>query len=362
MKHRWGIRALIILTALAICYGMTRMYRTKEEERKQEKTALGLTIWYTVRDCPKASMELILEQCREETGLRIEATAFEDEEALGAAFDADRPDLLYCSHLRAEKLQKQQHLGSLSADSPMAAVPADIVRWAARSFIPAGSRVPLLIINTQKTADSFDSMEELCAAAGNEPFLVSDDWAETLFSLMYAKEEGMTGSDKDLKNRLFQTVYNMLAEAVFRGGFVTVEERAAEYVTQGMVPCAIARSSELSGLEGKDIRVQLIPTLEGVPTRLPAELMGFAVMDGADQEAADSFAKWLDAGENRGRAALRAGAVPISAGIDAQSTLESSLLKISQSGRLAYLSEDTEFYENRVDFEARLHEMLSQVA
>jgi len=129
-------------------------------------------------------------------------------------------------------------------------------------------------------------------------------------------------------------------------------------VRAGAVPCAVISSAELAGLTGANLRAGLLPLPEGAAAQYPVELMGFALFQGADTRAADSFARWLCDSGDGGRLAMAAGLVPLNMALSGQRSLERDLAEIAESGVLFCLPSDTVFYENRDDCNRRLSEAL----
>jgi len=356
MKRRWIRRLLILVAAAALCLGMVR--RARKEEAAPLPAPGSLRVWYSESECPADVMEVLLARCREQTGLWLEVTAFPDEAALRAAFAKSTPDLFYCSHIRAGRLWSKGDLAALDTSPAGAEAARAIGDWVGLSFFPFGSRLPLLLYDSSKTAGTFESLKALYTAAGDTPFLVSDDWAELLFTTLYPAGYTMQGDKTDAENAAWREAYNALAGAVFQGGFVSVEGNAADYVRAGAVPCAVISSAELAGLTGANLRAGLLPLPEGAAAQYPVELMGFALFKGADTRAADSFARWLCDSGDGGRLAMAAGLVPLNMALSGQRSLERDLAEIAESGVLFCLPSDTVFYENRDDCNRRLSEAL----
>ena len=340
MKRGWKRRILILCAALLLCVGML-VWSVQTEKNRPAFTG-RLSLWYAENDCPTPLMDALMKRCREKTGLWIEATAFENQKALGEAFEKGAPDLLYCSHLRAEKLAEQ---GSLEALPEPVGV-TEPWPWVGLSFFPLGSHLPLLLVDTARAPAEWESLEELYAAEDG-PRMVSDDWSELLFTALYNEGYTMRADEQDRENETWLSAYNALAEAVFRGAIVGVPERAADYVRSGAVPCAVTRSTNLAGLTGAGLRARLLPPPAGREALYPAELMGFALLRGADTRTALLFAPWLESPGEGSALALKMGLVPWDADAAGKSGIEESLAEIAGSGLLRCLPGDTLFYENR---------------
>ena len=349
MNKRWLWRILILAAAAALCAGMVFVSRGEAP-----KSAGSLTLWYMQEDCAPTVMQALLESCRRDTGLRVEATAFSDEKSLGEAFENGKPDLLFCNHFRAASLAERGNLSPL----PEPRAFSDSLKTAGEeigsSFFPIGGRLPVLLTNTALSGESFESLEALLGAAGTKPFVLSDDLSDLLFTAALSEGHWIKGEpEEDKADYVFVSLYNMLAESAFLGGLRPMEEAAA-YVRQGEVPCAITRSTALAGIGDQDLRVSLLPLPEGGTKLYPAELMGFALLEGIYMPTAEDFVEWLYGGIQDSSAALSAGLVPIHAGAPGENEIEKSLADFAQSGLVCFLAPDTAFYANRANWEPRL--------
>ena len=352
-------RVLILMIAAALCLVMARV------AYGGQRSATGrLTLWFSLTDCSQDEMENLLAACFEDTGLRVEATAFPDEEALGAAFETDRPDLLFCSQARAKLLGGGGGLAAIADALPVPAALAENDPAMGRTFFPIGARLLLLVVNRELAGEDWESLEALLdAAAGPTPFLVSDCWADLLYAAMRSLGGTMCGdSAEDAKDPAYAELYNRLALASFRGGLAS-RDSAAEYVRQGLVPCAAALSTSLAGFRGDGYAVLPLPLPERGDRRSPAELMGFAVLEGADTETAETFLHWLWNGRGRGTA-LSAGLVPLTSdgterGSDALTRL---LLTLAESDALCLPGAEEPFFQNRHACERDLREALDLLA
>jgi len=357
MKHGW-LRLLILLIAAGLCAGM--WFYTREMPR--QKTEM-LTLWYSESDCDSAAMESLITRCRKETGIQIHATAFGDEEKLGAAFDGltgrtfKAPDLLFCSHIRAAHFEESGGLAEIASPLPVPAALSDTFPAAGRSFFPIGFRLPLLLVNTALTDGDFDSFEALLEAAGETPFLGCDCAAAFFYTEAAAKGIQLTGdAADDIHHGQAAELYNRIAQAVFRGGLV-VRERATDYVRGGQLACTVTMSTALAGLTDRGLDVRLLPLPAGTDARYPAELMGFALLDGADTEASERFFQWLWTGSGT-ETALAAGMAPFIQTEGKGGNMAKQLNAVTQNAAIYLTDPDGAFTRNREAFETSLREAL----
>ena len=354
MKKRRLRRILILAAAVLLCLGMVLFSRSRERE------ATGrITLWYTEADFSPAVMANLIARCRTDTGLRIEARAFPDEQTLGLAFEEGRPELLFCNHFRAARLS--ENLSPLPEERAFPETLSSAGQEIGSAFFPIGGRLPLLLVNTELTDESVDSLEDLLDA-GEGPFLASDDWADLLFTAALSKGCWIQGlMEADAGKDVYRSLFNTLAAAAFRGRLVPTKA-AAEYVRQGMIPCAVVPSTELAGLSGDSLQLRLLPLPEGGERLHPAELMGFAVLEGCYLPAAEQFVDWLYSDGQDSVLALSAGLVPVHGGAAARSAAEKSLADFAMSGTVCFLAPDTVFYSNRAAFEQRIAAALDLLA
>ncbi|MBR6840419.1 MAG: hypothetical protein IKM82_07495 [Oscillospiraceae bacterium] len=361
MKHGWLRRTLILLIAVGLCVGMV-FYSRKEPETPEIGS---LTLWYVESDCPRAVMENLLTRCRKETGIQVKAIAFANESFLAATFESETdtepelPDLIFCSHMRAALFEQHGILAEIASPLPISDSLANVLPAVGRAFFPIGSRIPVMLLNTSLTDGNFDSFEALLTAAGDAPFLGCDCWAELLYAEAAAKGIRLTGeTGQDFADAQVAALYNELAMSAFRGGLVCAEH-PVEYVRQGMLPCAVTMSTNLSGLSDKALDVCLLPLPEGAEIRYPAELMGFALLDGADTETAETFFRWLWNGACTD-AAIEACMAPIfrTDNKSAGTGLGARLDTLTENLPIFLPEGDEPFTQNRAAFEDWLREAL----
>lgn len=345
MKHGW-LRVLVLAVAAALCAGMV-LYSGGKPQASVE----SLTLWYMESDCPPEIMEGLVNRCLKESGVYVETASFADEASLGAAFLEGQPDLLFCGHLRATQMDARGKLLKLSDPLPAPEALKALRPTVGSVFFPLGSRLPILLVNTALTQAELDTPEALLetVTAVNE-----------VSPLLYLALEGqMTGTAADEQDPKWRDAYNALAEAVFRHSLIPVEADAAAYAAEGLLPCAVTPSTVLSTLTDKTIEPRLLPLPQGV-ARYPAELMGFVLLEGADQAAGEAFLRWFD-GARMTETALSLGLVPIVqsyTGSGANSATGRLLLPLAENGALYWPDADEPFFQNREACELRLREIL----
>ena len=323
-----------------------------------------VTLWYAETDCPRDVMDALLACCRADGAATVLGVCFADEAALGAAFEDGRPDLLFCSQFRAVQIDGRDPLGRLPEALPVPDTLAGLSPAAGASFFPLGSRLPLLLGNTALTDMDFDSLEALLDTAGNRPFLGCGCWADLLYTATASAGRPMCGlPERDRENPVYAALYNRLALAAFRGGLAQADP-AADYVRQGLLPCAVLRSTALAGIRDEGLDVQPLPLPEGSEARRPAELMGFALLGGADTASAEAFLRWLWSGRGN-EAALAAGLVPIAQAGPApgsEDRLGSLLFSLSGSGTLYWPDAEDAYFRNRARCECELRAALDYLS
>ena len=361
MKKRRLLRIALIGCAVLLCLGIAFYARMHPARRSQ-----GITLWYTEEDCPRELMESALALCRQETGSWVEGVCFPDEEALGEAFETGRPDLLFCSHVRAAQLDGREKLAAIASPLPVPAALEGLRPAAGASFFPVGSRLPLLLVNTALCDTGFPDFETLLSTAGKKPFVISGCWAEALYAACAAKGDTMTGIPaEDGENETYAALYNLIAGAAFRGGLLA-GDNAVDRVRLGEIPCAVVPSTEIAAIPRSDLtfRALPLPLPKGGETARPAELMGFALLGGADTEAAARFLQWLWNGRCH-ELAFAAGLVPIAdanTGAGGDSAFGELLAELAGSGALYWPDADEAFFQNRGACERDLRDTLDLLA
>ena len=325
-----------------------------------------LTLWYAESECSRAAMTAMLEDYRQQTGAVVDAVAFADETALGAAFETGQPDLLFCSLDRAARMDALQPLPTLAVPGAYDdAVTGASPLIAGGSFFPIGACLPLLLSDPALTGADFGDLESLldAAAEAGSPFLGADCWADLLYQGMFSLGRELTGVEKaDLRDADYCALYNRLASCAYDGGLARVEDSAAAYVRQGLLPCAVIDSSALSSFDPDGLRVQPLPPAAGGRAVWSAELVGFVPLNAGS--GADALLTWLLTEDRAPALALAAGFAPVQ---DSDLAPESGscaalLLSLWTGSSLRFRPAGTDYALNRGDCEQRLRRHLDLLA
>ena len=361
MKKRYGILLAAALAAALVGLALPRLLNGQRAAGK------SLSLWYSERDCPREGMEALLAAYEEETGARIEAVSFPDEQSMAEAFGERQPELLLCSHVRAAGIDERLGLARLPELPPLRAETENALAGLEGAFYPIGARVPLLLLDAARVGRDYASYEELmrAAAAAGGPFLAAESWSELLFQAMQARGRQMWGRlAQDSADAVYTALYNRLAEAAYGGGLALVSD-AAEYVRQGLVPCAVVPSTALAGREDPALRVTMLPVPEGGRAGCSGELLGFAIVKTEKSAGAErAFLNWLAAGARPAETALAMGLVPLTVTEPdpEASALETLLAEMAAKGLLRCPPASLPCFANREAGEAELRERLDLLA
>lgn len=345
MKRRWLSAGIAAVGTLLLCLILFYLAPARNEAQQE------LVVWYAESECDAEQMRALAARCEKQTLLRVVTVGYPDENALAAACAEGRPDLLWCSHLRASEI----------AGSGLAALPAGMqspVR-AAEGFYPLGARLPLLLRDPARLPETPQSLEALLTG-GEKDVLAAESWADLLFEAMTALGRPMTGkSGADSASAEYVRLYNLLARAAYDGAVVN-ETPAADCVLQGRAAAAVVDSMRAAELKDAALAVDPLPLPEGGQTRRAVVWMGFAVLR-PDAPAA-RFLSWLSEKGQGTEAALSLGLAPTDpAGAEGKTALDRALLTAAK-GALSGLDPGCSYLENRADCERRLRLSLDLLA
>lgn len=341
MMKKWRLAAVAaLIAAFVICLFLALF-------PGGASSANALKLWYISGDCSDKALEALVSDYNRRAGKQARAVAvqsFEDEAALGAAFETDMPDLLLCSRAKAAQLNSRDVLARLETDADIWTREVSDLEGVGEYFFPLGARVTVLLTDTAKckTAglpSSWDSLEALLdtaqsyAASSGSAFLSADSYTAVLRDALLSLGTNFDPSAPDKKSEDYAKIYNALAQCAYNGGL------SAAAFAPGELPCTLAWSTVIGGSLPDSLSASLAPLPEGSRDRRPAELLGITVLRHEDQSAgaASSFLDWLCGRERLAKLALDSGLVPVS---ELGSASGSLLLALYDCGRLTFVDTD----------------------
>lgn len=347
MKRRGILAGVAALLALAACLILFR--RAPAGARVEGE----LVLWYAGTECSAEAMTALAARCEKETGLSVKAVGFADERALANAFAEGRPDLLWCSHVRAFDINDGEGL---------IALPEKLARpeGSPEGFFPLGTRLPILLRSTARLPEAPASLEALLES-GEKDVLGAQCWADVLYEAMAALGHSMSGlRTADSAEPDYVRLHNLLGRAAYDGAVVNASD-AADRVRQGSLAAAVVDSMTLAQWEDDGLRVDPLPLPAGSAPRYAGIWMGFArTKDGPVTEA---FLRWLS---DRGRStelALSIGLVPFHPGAgEGKTPAQAALLRIARGAALSALDPGCSYLKNRESCEQSLRLNLDLLA
>ena len=155
MKHRFSLALIAVPLALLLCLALYYFTPVSKQARG------NLTLWYAETDCPREVMEALLTDYQNQTRRLVTAAAFPDEQALAAAFETGRPDLLFCSHVRAWDLDEREGLTALQNMPPLPASLDGVSPQLGVCFFPLGARLPLLVSGGGAAPETLEALFQI---------------------------------------------------------------------------------------------------------------------------------------------------------------------------------------------------------
>ena len=338
---KWRLAAAAaLIAAFAICLFLALSPRGAS-------FAQPLRLWYISGDCSDKALEALVSDYNRRAGKQTRAVAvqsFEDEAALGAAFETDMPDLLLCSHAKAAQLASRSVLAGLDTDAKIWTQEVSGLEGVGEYFFPLGARVTVLLTDTAKCKAaglpaSWDRLEALLdtaqsyAAAGGAPLLAADSYTAVFRGALLSLGTDFDPAEPDAKSVDYAKIYNELAQCAYNGGL------SAAASMPGELPCTLAWSTALAGSLPVSLSASLAPLPEGGSDMRPAELLGIAVLrqESRNSGTVIAFINWLCGGERLAALALNSGLVPVS---EPGSAPDSPLLELYNCGKLAFVDTD----------------------
>ena len=339
MKKRRLAAAAALIAAFAICLFLMLS--------PGSSSAQPLRLWYISGDCSDKALASLVADYNRRSGKRarpVSVQRFEDEAALGAAFETDMPDLLLCSHAKAVQLDSRAVLARFETDADVWAQKVSGLEGVGEYFFPLGARVTVLLTNTAKCEaaglpTSWDSLEALLdsaqnyAASSGAAFLAANSYAAVFRGALLSLGADFDPAAPSVNSEDYAKIYNALAQCAYNGGL------SAAKSSSGELPCALARSTALGGGLPSSLSAALAPLPEGGSDMRPAELLGIAVLhnENRNSDAAIAFIDWLCGRERLSKLALDSGLVPVS---EPDSASDSPLLELYDCGKLSFADTD----------------------
>lgn len=334
---KWRLAAVAaLIAALAICLFLMLS--------PGSSSAQPLRLWYISGDCSDKALEALVSDYNRRGGKRarpVSVQRFEDEAALGAAFETDMPDLLLCSHAKAVQLDSRAVLAKFETDADVWAQEVSGLDGVGEYFFPLGARVTVLVTDTAKCEAaglpaSWDSLEALLdtaqdyAASSGAAFLAADSYAAVLRGALLSLGADFDPAAPSVNSEDYAKIYNALAQCAYNGGL------SAAKSSPGDLPCMLAQSTAVGGGLPSSLSASLAPLPESGNDMRPAELMGIAVLrhENDDSDAAIAFIDWLCGRERLSKLALDSGLVPVS---EPDSAYDSPLLELYDCGKLVFV-------------------------
>ena len=327
---KWRLAAAAALVAaFAMCLFLTLS--------PGSSSAQPLRLWYISGDCSDKALASLVSDYNRRGGKQARPVAvqsFEDEAALGAAFETDMPDLLLCSHAKAVQLDSRAVLARFETDADVWAQEVSGLEGVGEYFFPLGARVTVLLTNTAKCEAaglpaSWDSLEALLDTAQDYAASSGAAFLAALLSL----GADFDPSAPDARAEDYVKIYNALAQCAYSGGL------SAAASLPGELLCTLAQSTALGGGLPSSLSASLAPLPEGGSDMRPAELLGIAVLhnENRNSDAAIAFIDWLCGRERLSKLALDSGLVPVS---ELDSASDSPLLELYDCGKLSFSDTD----------------------
>ena len=334
---------------------------------KKDESRDSVSIWYMEADCP-AALEKWAEEYnsqRAEGMLPVSLRAFSDEESLAAAFDAQRPDMLLCSYIKAADLSSRGLLRDIGAE--LESKPAYTSRLcgrldtAGRSYFPIGFETQLLIYEPESfTAADLREPESFCRrltelSDRGSPVFAAESYTEILYLwLLSAGRELQCELKADLREEEFINVYNLFAELAYDGALLCDELPRTAFVSSGLIPAAAISSRQLAGADTEGLSLSCLPVYRDC-REYPADCLGFAVTlrEGRSARHCGAFLSWLSENDGWAGLALESGLVPgVESAAVPQDNASELLLEMSREMREHLPYADSGYMENRNSFEA----------
>ena len=268
---------------------------TTEEPIVPEPGDSSLVLWYA-QDMPAAEAFTMMASAYagDHPDRPLFIHAFASTEELRTAMSFGRPDLLLCDGALAASLAEE---GRLAGSEPAAEL-RPVFRDGPAGFQPLGAVLPVLTVR-QDQRDQLPevwTLEALCAAASGygrrmeRPYFSADSFASLFSGTLHQKDSPFYAMrEQDLESEAYREVYNLLADAAFEGGLVSLDEPVLSAVERGDLICGICSSQELLNTDREALAVLPLPPLAGCELQAEGEIWGLALLAGENTESAEDF-------------------------------------------------------------------------
>ena len=325
-------------------------------------TEKELVLWLA-EDAPlgDAIARLAEEYGAKNPALSVRVQSFASAAEMLRAPGRENADLLLCEEPTAETLAAEGALGALTTPEEWPALFRDAPVCAEGRFVPLGAEAAVLALREENLALLKDcgSMEALCALAADygrthgQPFFSADSFAQLFACLLEQKGSPFFAMrEQDLESESYREIYNLLAEAAFEGGLVSLEEAVLPAIERGDLVCGVCSSRALTAAEPGTIAVLPLPPMADCEATAPVRIWGLAVSADADTDEAADFIRWLYTDERAAAAALEQGLAPagdFSGGAD--DAVSAGLALTAQTCRACLPEAQSGYAQRRAEFE-----------
>lgn len=323
--------------------------------------AQTLELWLA-EDLPLcgALAELAEDYAARRPELELKTVVYASETELLEALEWGRPDLLLCGEAAAEELLDEGRLGSVSLPAETPLLFRGAPACAAESLIPLCAEAAVLVLKEEnlpllENCDTLETLGRLAsdyARSKERPFFSADSFAQLIACALAQKGSPFyTRRELDRGSEAYRGVYNLLADAAFEGGLVSLNEPVLSAVERGDLICGVCGSRMLAQAESGDLAVLPLPPMAGCEAMTEARIWGLAVSAEADGERAADFLSWLLAQDRTALAALEAGLVPAAKAESAENSVFSGLALVARSCRCFLPAPDSAYARGGVEFE-----------
>ena len=311
---------------------------------------------------------------RPKGSLRVSVRSFPDEDSLAQGFDTMRPDILLCSHLKAQELSEQ---GLTREEGFSLQVPLpeyrdyikDRIPQTGRDIFPVGGNVQLIAAKKgsislgEKDVFDFEYLCGLASAYGSKnrlPFFTADSFSALIYqALLNEGVEFHALKAYDIKNEEYLRIYNLLAEAAFSGGLISSSYSGPELINSGYLPCAALSGSDLSKLSRENLDFYALDKSDALLSQLSCFVL--TLREGRDSDSALAFLSWILSGGRFERLCVESGLVPVTENFvyETDDSFFQFLIKLGMVDKLHLPEIKSDFIANSKDFEADFRSAVS---